>query len=225
MLNIKYLSHSAFYLQDGRNNVVIDPFIEGNPTAPVNVDDIKANYIVLTHAHPDHFGDTKPIALANKSLVIAVNELANYCSQIGLESHNMHIGGSYNFDFGKLKFTQAFHGSSNAEGDYMGDPAGVILNIGGKVVYHCGDTGIFGDMKLIGQMNQIDVMLVPIGGNFTMDIDDAVEAVKMVNPKLAIPMHYNTFPIIEADPKLFVEKVKQFGLEAKVLKYGEAIQF
>lgn len=224
MLNIKYLSHSAFYLQDGTNNVVIDPFIKGNPTCPVSLDDIKANFIVLTHAHPDHFGDTKPIALANNSLVIAVNELANYCGQMGLEAHNMHVGGSYHFDFGKLKFTQAFHGSSNAEGEYMGDPAGVILNMGGKVVYHCGDTGIFGDMKLIGQMNPIDVMLVPIGGNFTMDIDDAVEAVKMVNPKLAIPMHYNTFPVIEADPNLFVEKVKQSGLAAKVLAYGESEQ-
>jgi len=224
MLKLKYISHSAFLLKDGKNEVAIDPFIKGNPTATVKVEDVKANFIVLTHAHPDHFGDTKPIALANKSLVIAVNELANYCAEIGLEAHNMHIGGSYNFDFGKLKFTQAFHGSSNAEGDYMGDPAGVILNMGGKVVYHCGDTGIFGDMKLIGQMNKIDVMLVPIGGNFTMDIDDAVAAVKMVNPKLAIPMHYNTFPVIETDPGEFVDKVKQSGIDAKVMEYGAEVQ-
>jgi len=128
-----------------------------------------------------------------------------------------------NFDFGRIKFTQALHGSSNNDGQYMGDPAGVIVTMQGRKIYHCGDTGIFGDMKLIGELDKIDVMLVPIGGNFTMDVDDAVKAVNMVNPRLAIPIHYNTFPVIQAAPQEFVKKVEALGIQAKEMQYNEEI--
>ncbi len=225
MLKIQYISHSAFLLSDGENTIAIDPFITGNPTSPLVQEDVNANYIVLTHAHGDHFGDTTAIATRNSSTVIAVNELADYCAKQGMNAHNMHIGGSYKFPFGKLKFTQALHGSSNSEGQYMGSPAGVVLELGGKKIYHCGDTGIFGDMKLIGELDKIDIMIVPIGGNFTMDIDDAVKAVEMVNPDLAIPIHYNTWPIIEADPAKFVKKVEAIGKKAREMKFGEEISF
>ncbi|OGU57322.1 MAG: metal-dependent hydrolase [Ignavibacteria bacterium GWF2_33_9] len=223
-MKLRYLSHSAFILDDGENQVIIDPFISGNPTAPISADEVKAKYIVLTHAHGDHFGDTLKIAEKNGSIVIAVNELANFVARNGVKSHNMHIGGAYNFPFGKVKFTIAHHGSANNDDEYMGEPAGVIISMGGKTIYHAGDTGLFSDMKLIGEINDIDVFLTPIGDNFTMGIDDAVRAVDFVNPKLAIPIHYNTFPVIEADPNEFAAKVRANGHKSLVLAYGETIE-
>lgn len=224
MLKLRYLSHSAVILDDGANQVIIDPFITGNPTCPIKWQDVEAKFIVLTHAHGDHFGDTLQIAEKNDALVIAVNELANYASRNGAKAHNMHIGGSFNFPFGKVKFTVAHHGSSNNENEYMGEPAGVIITIGGKNVYHAGDTGLFMDMKLIGETNDIDVFLVPIGDNFTMGIDDAIKATEFVKPKLVIPIHYNTFPVINANPHEFVQKAQAKGLKSRVLEYGETIE-
>ena len=223
MLKLTYLSHSSFILDDGNEQVVIDPFISGNPNSPVKTGDIKSKYIVLTHAHSDHLGDGIAIAKANKGLIIAVNELANYVSGQGVNAHNMHIGGGYNFPFGRLKFTIAHHGSSTNDGLCMGQPAGVVITMGGKKVYHTGDTGLFLDMKLIGELDKIDAMLLPIGDNFTMGIDDAVKAVEFVNPALAIPMHYNTFPVIKADPEEFETKVTQIGKNCRVMSFGETI--
>lgn len=223
MLKITYLSHSCFLLDNGEHRVIIDPFLTGNPNAPIKKEDVKADFVVLTHAHGDHLGDGIAVATANEAQVIAVNELANFCSEQGLNAHNMHIGGAWNFPFGRLKFTIAHHGSGSPEGAYMGPPAGVLITMGGKTVYHCGDTGLFLDMKLIGELDKIDVMMAPIGGNFTMDVDDAAKAVEFANPKLAIPMHYNTFPVIEANPEEFKEKVEKAGKKAKVMIYGETI--
>ncbi|MCE5305718.1 metal-dependent hydrolase [bacterium] len=223
MLKIQYLGHSAFIFDDGKYRVIIDPFITGNPLAPIKWEDVNAQFIILTHAHSDHFGDTLAIAKKNDATVIAVNELSTYVAKKGAKSHFMHIGGSWMFPFGKVKFTQAFHGSSLDNNEYMGEPAGVLLTMGGITVYHTGDTGIFGDMKLIGEMNKIDVLLCPIGDNFTMGIDDAVKACEFVQPHLAIPMHYNTFPQIQADPNEFVTKVKQIGIDSRVMQFGEII--
>ena len=223
MLTLTYLSHSSFLLSDGTHTVAIDPFLTGNPTAPMAADDIDAQFVVLTHAHGDHLGDGLEIARRCDALVIAVNELANYAAEKGVNAHNMHIGGAYNFPFGRLKFTIAHHGSSSPEGLYMGEPAGVLITMGGKTVYHTGDTGLFLDMQLIGERDSIDCMLAPIGDNFTMGIDDAVRAVEFVRPGLAIPMHYNTFPVIEADPEEFRSKVEEKQLKARVLDYGETI--
>jgi L-ascorbate metabolism protein UlaG (beta-lactamase superfamily) len=152
-----------------------------------------------------------------------VNELANYCSSKGFNAHNMHIGGSYKFEFGRVKFTIAHHGSMTPDGTYAGEPAGVILSIDGKIIYHTGDTGLFYDMKLIGEMNEIDYMLLPIGDNFTMGITDAAKAVEFVSPKVAIPMHYNTFPVIKADPNEFKKLVESKGFKCKVMEFGEEI--
>ena len=163
-MKLKYFSHSAFQITTKNGEkILIDPFLDGNPTSPVKSDDVSADYIVLTHAHGDHIGDTFKIAKKSDSTVIAVNELANYCAEKGAKAHNMHIGGAYNFPFGKVKFTIAHHGSQTPDGQYAGEPAGVLLTIDGKTVYHTGDTGLFYDMKLIGEMNPVDYMLVPIG--------------------------------------------------------------
>ncbi len=147
-----------------------------------------------------------------------------YLSELGINNHKMHIGGAYNFPFGRLKFTIAHHGSSTNDGRYMGEPAGVVIQLKNKTIYHCGDTGLFLDMKLIGELNKIDIMLVPIGDNFTMGIDDAVIAVDFVNPELAIPMHYNTFPIIAADPFEFKSKCEAINKKVKVLQFGEVLE-
>lgn len=223
-MKLTYFSHSFFMLQDGTNTIVIDPFINGNPTAPASAKNVKPNFIVLTHAHGDHLGDGLSLAKKFNATIIAVNELANYVAEQGAKAHNMHIGGGYNFPFGRLKFTIAHHGSSTNDGKYMGEPAGVVITMDAKSIYHTGDTGLFMDMQLIGERTPIDVMCCPIGDNFTMGIDDAVKAVEFVKPKLAIPMHYNTFPIIAADPDEFESKVEAKGLNARVLAYGETIE-
>ncbi len=223
-MKLKYFSHSAFQLTtvDGKK-ILIDPFLSGNPTAPVKADDVDADYIILTHAHGDHIGDSFTIAERCKSTFICVNELAEYCKSKGFEAHNMHIGGGYNFDFGRVKFTIAHHGSQTPDNTYAGEPAGVIVSADDKNIYHTGDTGLFYDMKLISEMNKIDYMLLPIGDNFTMGITDAVKAVELVSPEVAIPMHYNTFPVIEADPEEFKKKAEAAGIKVKVMEYGEEI--
>jgi len=225
MLKLRYLSHSTFILDDGIHRLIIDPFITGNPTSPVKVEDVTADFIVQTHAHGDHFNDAITIARACNSLVIAVEELAVYIKENDLKAHNMHIGGGYNFPFGRLKFTIAHHGSSAAGGRYMGNPAGVVIKMGGKTVYHTGDTALFLDMKLIGELDKIDIMLCPIGDNYTMGIEDAVKAVEFVSPGLVIPIHYNTFPVIVADPNEFKTKVEKAGKNCRVMDYGETITF
>jgi L-ascorbate metabolism protein UlaG (beta-lactamase superfamily) len=223
MLKITYHGHSAFEIKFDKYNIVIDPFFNGNKHAKVKPVDVKCDFIVLTHAHGDHLGDAFDIAKKNNATVIAVNELANFAAESGCKAHNMHIGGGYNFPFGRIKFTIAHHGSSAPDGRYMGEPAGVLITAGGKTVYHAGDTGLFLDMKLIGEINSIDAALLPIGDNFTMGIDDAVKAVEFLNPKLAIPMHYSTFGVIEADPQEFKRKVESIGKKCAVVPFGESI--
>ncbi len=224
-MKLKYFSHSAFQITTNDGKVIlIDPFLDDNPTSPVKADDVTADYIVITHAHGDHVGDAFKIAGKSDCLIIANNEIANYVAGKGYKAHNMHIGGGYNFDFGRVKLTIAHHGSITPEGDYGGEPCGVVLSIDGKDIYHTGDTGLFLDMKLIGELNEIDYMLCPIGDNFTMGIDDAVKAVEFVNPKTVIPMHYNTWPIIAADPNEFKTKVEAAGKNCRVLEFGEEIE-
>jgi L-ascorbate metabolism protein UlaG (beta-lactamase superfamily) len=224
-MKLRYFSHSAFQLTTNSGvNILIDPFLTGNPTSPVKAQDVTADYIILTHAHGDHLGDAFSIADRYKATFICVNELAEYCKSKGYNAHNMHIGGGYNFDFGRVKFTIAHHGSQTPDNYYAGEPAGVIVSADGKNVYHTGDTGLFYDMKLIGEMIPIDYMLLPIGDNFTMGITDAVKAVELTSPKVAIPMHYNTFPVIEADPNEFKKKAEEKGFVGKVLKFGEEIE-
>ncbi len=223
-MKLRYFAHSAFGITTNKGeHLLIDPFLDGNPNSPVKSDQVKADYILLSHAHGDHFGDTLKIAKKQNSLVICVNELADYCASRGLRAHNMHIGGSYKFNFGKVKFTIAHHGSLTPDNHFAGPAAGILLFIENKIIYHTGDTGLFYDMKLIGEMNKIDVMLCPIGDNFTMGIEDAVKAVEFVNPKMVIPIHYNTFEVIENNPLKFKEDVEKMNVNCRVLEYGEEI--
>lgn len=224
-MKLKYFSHSSFQITtDSGKIILIDPFLDGNPTSPVKSNEVTADFIILTHAHGDHLGDSFKIADRCKSLFICVNELADYVSSKGYNAHNMHIGGGYNFEFGRIKFTIAHHGSLTPDNHYAGEPAGVLITINDKIIYHTGDTGLFYDMKLIGEMNDIDYMLLPIGDNFTMGITDAVKAVELTNPVTAIPMHYNTFPVIEADPNEFKQRIINMGKSCIVMEYGQEIE-
>ncbi len=223
-MKLRYFSHSAFQVTtDSGTVILIDPFLDGNPTSPVKSDDVKADYIILTHAHGDHLGDTMKIAKENNATVIAVNELADYSTSNGLNAYNMHIGGGHNFDFGRVKFTIAHHGSLTPDNHFGGEPAGVLITADDKTLYHAGDTGIFLDMKLIGEMNNINYALLPIGDNFTMGVDDAVKAAEFLQADVSIPMHYNTFPIIEASPNEFKAKVEALGKKSIILEYGQEI--
>ena len=223
-MKIQYLSHAVFLLSSQGTRIIIDPFITGNPLCPVKKEDVKADYIIITHAHPDHFGDALFLAQSNGATIISSFEIANYCLSKGVSAHPLHIGGGFNFPFGRVKLTIAHHGSSYPDGDKlvsMGIACGVLISMGGHTIYHSGDTGLFYDMKLIGEMNHIDVALLPIGDNFTMDIDDAVKAVELLNPDLTIPMHFDTFDVIKTDPHGFVQKVSALGKKARVLDFGE----
>jgi L-ascorbate metabolism protein UlaG (beta-lactamase superfamily) len=224
-MKLRYFSHSAFQITSNSGKIIlIDPFLDGNPTSPVKSDSVKADYIILTHAHGDHIGDSFKIAKRCNSLFICVNELANYCSENGFRAHNMHIGGAHNFEFGRVKFTIAHHGTVTPDNKYAGVAAGVIITLDGKNIYHTGDTGLFIDMKLIGEMHPIDYLLLPIGDNFTMGLTDAVKAVELVNPKVAIPMHYKTWPVIDAEPMEFKKEIEKIGRKSLILEFGQEIE-
>ncbi|MBM7644807.1 L-ascorbate metabolism protein UlaG (beta-lactamase superfamily) [Scopulibacillus daqui] len=216
-MKVTYHGHSVVLIESSKANIIIDPFITGNSQANISVGDLpKIDVIILTHGHNDHLGDTVELAKKNNALVIGIAEIATYLGWKGLNTHGMSIGGGFNFDFGRVKLTQAFHGSSYTEEDnqrivYTGMPAGVILEIDGKTIYHAGDTALFSDMKLIGERHQIDLAFLPIGDNFTMGPEDALTAAEWLQAKTVVPIHYNTFPVIEQDPVDFVSKLKGKG--------------
>ncbi|HEY8417688.1 MAG TPA: metal-dependent hydrolase [Limnochordales bacterium] len=224
-MRIRYLGHAAFFIEADGKRVVFDPFLSGNPNAPVKPDEISADGIVLTHGHADHVGDAVAIAQRTGALIVAPVELANWISKQGAPRvHGMNFGGSRQFDFGHLKMVPAWH-SSSVDGPngpiYLGNPAGFILTLGGVSVYHAGDTSLFGDMELIGRRHRIDVALLPIGDNYTMGPEDAAYAVELIKPRWVIPIHYNTFPVIQQDPHAFARLAEQAGARCQVLAPGE----
>jgi L-ascorbate metabolism protein UlaG (beta-lactamase superfamily) len=221
------LGHSCFEIHQNGTGLVIDPFLTGNPVAQAKPEAIKAQYVLVTHGHGDHWGDTEAIAKANDATVVTCFELANYAQSKGLKAHPMHIGGGFNFPFGRVQLTVAHHGTGGEETGlvYMGNPAGFLIEIGGKTIYHAGDTGLTYDMRLLGEFHKVDLALLPIGDNFTMGIDDAVRATSLIKPRTVVPMHFNTFDVIRADPEEFAKKVRE-QTEAKpvILDIGDSLE-
>jgi len=221
-ITLTFLGHAGFLLDDGSHCVAIDPFLTGNPVATKKPKDIRCKAVVLTHGHGDHFGDCVAIAKDNDATIYAPNEIAQYVSAKGCKAEPGNPGGKISGDFGWVAFTPAFH-SSSYDDKYMGMPCGAVVHIGGVTVYHCGDTGLFGDMKLIGE-EKIDLALLPIGDNYTMGPDDALRAVKLLKPKVVIPIHYNTWELLAQDVNAWARRVKaltQGKTKVAVLKPGE----
>lgn len=221
-MKLRYLGHSAFELTgtDG-TKILIDPYLDGNPQATLKSDQVQADFIVVTHAHGDHLGDTLKIAKRCNSTVICVAELAGYLAGKGLKTQGMQIGGAHEFPFGRVKLTLALHGSQTPDGHYAGLAAGALILIDGSCIYHTGDTGLFGDMRLIGELQSVDYLLLPIGDNYTMGLQDALKAVEFIRPRVAIPMHFNTWPSVAADAQAFAEGVRELGRECRILRPGE----
>lgn len=226
MMDISYHGHSVVRIKTDTHTILFDPFITGNETCDLDASTVEADVILLTHGHGDHVGDTVDIAKRTGALVVALNELAVYLELQGLKTHPMNIGGSYTFDFGTVKFTHAFHGSSFMEEDntfvYTGMPGGILLTIDDKTIYHVGDTGLFSDLKMIGELNDINLAFVPIGDNFTMGPEDALIATDWIKAKKVVPVHYNTFPVIEQDGEAFAKQVKTG--EGVYMAPGDSIQ-
>jgi L-ascorbate metabolism protein UlaG (beta-lactamase superfamily) len=220
-----FMGHSCVMLQDDSHRLIIDPFLTGNDLASAKPEQIEVQYVLVSHGHGDHVGDAISIARRTGATMIANFELANLFAKEGLKTHPMHVGGGHDFDFGRVKLTIAHHGGGYGPdaSRYTGPPVGFLITIGGKTVYHPGDTGLFLDMKLIGEMNSLALAFLPIGDNFTMGIDDAVKAAEFLNARRVVPMHYNTFDVIKTDPQKFAARVK--NSQVVILKPGDTLDF
>lgn len=221
-LNITFLGHSGFVLDTGAAGIAVDPFLTGNPLARHKPEDVRCQHILLTHGHGDHLGDTLEIARRNEATVYAAFEICEFLEQQGLKKLQPgNHGGRILTDFGYVAFTPAIH-SSSYEGRYMGEPAGLVFNAGDVTCYHCGDTALFSDMKLIGELYRPDVAMIPVGDRFTMGPELGAKAAELIRPKVAIPIHYATFE------GMLVKDISAFqpeGVEVKVLAPGESWRY
>ena len=224
-IKVSWYSHACFLIETDGGKLLIDPFITDNPLSPINADAVDADYILVSHGHGDHLGDTVDIAQRTGAMVISNYEIQNWLLGQGLEKdHPQHIGGGFDYPWGRVKLTHALHGSALPDGSYGGNPCGFLLYLQGKKLYHACDTGLFYDMKLIGEEG-IDLAILPIGDNFTMGPDDALRAVKLIEPAHVVPIHYNTFDVIKQDPHAWANRVKQeTSAKVTVMNPGDHIE-
>jgi L-ascorbate metabolism protein UlaG (beta-lactamase superfamily) len=226
-MDIRFLGHACFELTHGDTRVLIDPFLTGNPKAAVSADEVNPTHIFLTHGHSDHYGDTVDIAKRTNAQVVAIVELAGELGEQGVENvADPNIGGTVRFDDVGLwvRLTPAWHTSTTPNG-LVNTPAGLVIGLGDRVVYHLGDTGLFSDLQLVKQRDEIDMALMCIGGHYTMDRHDGVRAAELVGAKQIVPCHYNTFPPIETDAQAFKTEVEaNISTEVIVLEPGDSHQ-
>ena len=206
-MEVRFLGHACFTLSDGDTTLLVDPFLTGNPKAAIAAEDASATTILLTHGHADHIGDTVDIAKRTGAPVVAIVELANEIGEEGIDVHDPNLGGTVKFDWGWVKLVPAWHTSTTPKGT-VNTPAGLVINFDDTIVYHLGDTCLFSDLQLVGKRNPIDIALMCIGGHYTMDSTDAVDAARLVGAKTVIPCHYNTFPLVETDDQAFKSDVE-----------------
>lgn len=226
-MKLTFLGHSCFLLATEKARLLFDPHLTGNAQAAAKASDIQCDYILLSHGHEDHSGDALEIAQRCGATIIANYEIAEYFGAKGAKTHGMNPGGGFNFPFGRVKLTLAHHTSSMEAGLhslYMGVACGILVQADGKTLYHAGDTALFLDMQLIGRAG-LDVALLPIGDNLTMGPDDALTALDFLKPKIAVPMHYNTWPTIQQDPAAFASRAGQAGHTVRVLNPGASLEF
>jgi len=222
-MDIRFLGHACFELSDGDTRVLVDPFLSGNPSAAVTADELDPTHIFLTHGHSDHYGDIEAIAKRTGAQVVAIVEIANELGEAGVENvSDPNMGGTVEFDDVWVWLVPAWH-TSTTPGGTVSIPAGMVIGLGGKVVYHLGDTALFSDLRLPGERDSIDVALIPIGGHYTMDRIDAVKAAGLVGASTVIPCHYDTFPPIETDSAAFKSEVEaQTSSKVELLQPGES---
>ena len=222
---IRWLGHAALSLETGHHRILIDPFFTGNPAATVKPEQAQADFILVSHGHGDHVGDTIAIARRTGATVICNYEISEWLAKQGVKAHGQQHGGGFNHPFGRVKLTLAFHGSMLPDGSNGGNPCGFLIYLpDGKKIYHAADTGLFGDMKLIGEEG-IDLAVLPIGDNYTMGPDDSIRAIKLIEPKQVLPIHYNTWPLIAQDATAWAARVRrETQAEPVVLKPGEAME-
>ncbi len=219
MVDIKYIGHSAFQITNGENAVLIDPFVQNNSKYDWKNEPVRD--ILLTHAHGDHLGQAIEIAKDLDIEITAVPELAAYCREQGAKAKSVSLGAWLNYSWGRAIFLPAFHSSSLPDGRYGGCPASIFLDVAGARIYHAGDTCLSGEMKIVKELYAPQIAMLPIGGNYTMDVDHAAIAAKWLGVKTVIPMHYGTFPEIEADVERFIKLVNMNNTSVGVLNPNE----
>jgi L-ascorbate metabolism protein UlaG (beta-lactamase superfamily) len=226
-MQINFIGHATFELVDGDNRILIDPFLApNNPSAKLSADDLEPTHILITHGHQDHLADAVALAKRTGAPCIAITELAGWLGGQGIEDvTDPNLGGTVTTDWGSVKVVPAWHTSTTPDGTVIGTAAGLIVKLGGRTIYHLGDTCLFGDLKLIGDRHDIDVALVPIGGHYTMDREDAAYACELNGASTVIPCHYNTFPAVAADADAFKADVEQTtSSRVVILEPGESHQ-